>query len=461
MNEAFDAFLKQTPVFQLAMILCIALACESAARMRQLRWAYSAVVFLTIGLWYFLDPLYRPGAYATFTDAEFDLAYAQVCIFLVSFRLLIEAFLPRTLSRSLSGFDPRQLSTGNVVSVILAVWLVLFCIGMYRANFRFVDTLLPLQSRASWGKAEMWARPRFGGAFTFLISAAGYTYLLICSVFGVIAVATTSAGQRFLMLCLMTLTWPMFMLSGTRSNLLAVVVPTIISVLVMKRWSRSKQVLFIIVCAAVINAAMLATIASRNVGFDKYFAQEDAIDQLTEKEHEGLNMPEELMYINHYQEFGVLEPEWGYEYFAQAVNFVPRGIWPGKPFPGEKFSGLRAGFLRNGEIAATISNGLIGQGVQNFGTWLGPVAPSVLLACFGYWICVLPCSGELFLRCSLAIFAIALIPNLGRDITLFTLWPLVFGAMAVNFYETSNGIKGRSPRGMTSLSSNHEKADGA
>lgn len=445
MLDALDAFLNQSVVFQVALMLNFALVCESASRMKQLRWGYAAVVYLTVGLWYFLDPLYRPDAYKTFSATEFDLAYSQVCLFLLSFRLLVEIVLPTTAARSLAGFDPRVLSTGSVVSVILSVWVVLFLIGMYRANFRFIDTLLPLQSRAQWGKAEMWARPRFGGAFTFLVSAAGYTYLLICSVFGVIAVATTSTPQRLLMIMLAILTWPMFMLSGTRSNLLAVVLPTILAILVMKRWSRGKQVLFITVCGLIINAAMLATIASRNVGFDKYFSREDAIEQLTEKEHEGLNMPEELMYINHYQDYDVLQPEWGYEYFAQAVNFVPRGLWPGKPFPGEKFSALRAGYLRNGEVAATISNGLVGQGVQNFGRWIGPVAPAILMALFGRWICRLPSSGDRFLRCSLAIFAIALIPNLGRDITLFVLWPLVFGAFAVTLYENSAGINRTNP----------------
>ncbi len=437
MFELQEALFSQVAAFQVALAVTLLLLAECLVRIKELRAGICALVLATIGLWYFVDPVYRPAAYADFTHDQMQTVYLQVLIFLVAFRLLIWLVAPPVPVRALRAFDPRELSRGRVVGSILLVWVILFAIGMTRANFDFLGTLLPLQSRAAWGRSEMWARPRFGGSFSFLISAAGYSYLLCCASFGVISVATRSSRQRWLMFGLMLLTWPMFMLSGTRSNFLAVVMPLILSVLFLRRWSRGQQLLFLGGCLIAINFAMLVTIASREKGFDRFFSQDDALESLGEQEHEGLNMPEELVYINAYQESGLLEPEWGYEYFSQAVNFIPRAVWPGKPFPGEKFSALRVGYL-NGEVAATISNGLVGQGVQNFGRWLGPVAPAVLLSLLARWLCRFPLRGNRFLRAALTIFTLALIPNLGRDITLFTLWPVIFGALGIYFYEKSH-----------------------
>ncbi|MFN8706347.1 MAG: hypothetical protein ACK50J_06670, partial [Planctomyces sp.] len=160
---------------------------------------------------------------------------------------------------------------------------------------------------------------------------------------------------------------------------------------------------------------------------------ENAIE---DAKHLGLNMPEEMLYINRYQDQGLLTPEWGHEYFAQAANFIPRPLWPGKPFPGEKFAVLRVGYHR-GQVAATISQGLIGQGVQNFGRWLGPLAPALLMCGLVSLMCRLPRTGDPFLRSCLIIFLMALIPNLGRDLTMFTVWPAIFGYLAMRYYENT------------------------
>ena len=179
---------------------------------------------------------------------------------------------------------------------------------------------------------------------------------------------------------------------------------------------------------------MLIVIQYRNFGIDQLFSTEDAFKSAVEAKHLGLNMTEELVFLNRYQANLSLPVEWGYNYFTNAVNFIPRALWENKPNPGHRFAELRVGFHR-GELAATISNGVIGQGVANFGKWLGPIAPAVLLLFLCSWICNFIKRRRTFLRACVVLVCLSTIPNLGRDITLLTLWPLIFGTIAVITFE--------------------------
>ena len=439
---------SQPVMFQIVLLILLLLIAESAFRLKQLRWGIAGIVYITIGLWYFIDPIYRPEVYEWLSDSEWTTVYIQVLIFLVAFRLTVEVLVPRTASRVLRTFNPRELDSGSFVTTVLLLWSILFLIGMYRADFRFLDALFPMGAR--WQGAQMWSRARLGGFADFLSSLGMYGYLMTCAVFGLIALGTRRPSLRFGMLGMMCLTWPMFALSGSRSLLLTVAVPSILGALILKRWSRLQQGLFLAVCFLTINTIMLVSITYRSKGVNQFFLEEDYSAALEDAEHNGLNMPEELAYINSYQLEGRLEPELGYEYFSQAVNFVPRFIWPGKPFPGEKFAALRVGY-HNGTVAATVSNGLVGQGVQNFGRWIGPAVPAILLAILTAWMCRLTKRGIPFLRSSVVIFLMSLIPNLGRDITLLNLWPAIFACAGVFVYEKMNGTRMVAPAQKTQL----------
>lgn len=438
----FDMILgifNQCMMYQVALVTLVILILDSVSRMKQLRYAYSAIVFLTIGLWYFVDPVYRGEDYAKY-NSELSRVYLQVLTFLISFRVLVSAFPRKTLSSSMRNFDPKRLDRSGFVQTLLTVWFILFVVGMYRADFRIFDALYPLGGR--WSGAQMWSRGRFGGSTDFLVSLASYSYLMCCTAFGLVAVGTKKGGVRLLMIFLICLTWPMFALGGSRSLFLTVIVPTILAVLIQKDWSRGKQVAFLGACFFLINLIMLITIQYRNEGVSKFFQEESFTTAIEKTEHAGLNMPEELVFINRYHEQGLLKPQMGYEYFAQAINFVPRAIWPSKPFPGREFAILRIGFLR-GSVAATISNGIVGQGVQNFGMLAGPLAPAFILSLMIAWICNLPLKGDPFLRACLVIFFMALIPNLGRDLTLMTLWPAIIATFGVMFIEKKSGSSPR------------------
>lgn len=439
MLEMFSNIPSQPILYQMGLFLTIALAVESLLRIRYLKWAIGCLAFCTIGLWYFIDPIYRPEEYTRrFTIDQQNTAYAQVIVFLLALRLSLETFVGRTRSSVLRSFDPNAFASQRVAKALITLWAILFLIGVARMDFRVLDALFPMSGR--WDR--LWARPRFGGSTAFLVSVGEYSYQIVCAGFGLVAVATRKRKVRSLMMVMIMLTWPMFLLSGTRHQLLAVGLPTVLAILVLKPWSRFKQIVFLLTLGFILNAAFLVVIQYRNSGISNFFAERYAYEEEpAETKHLGLNMPMELMYLLGYQQNGDIAIEWGYNYYAHAVNFIPRAFWADKPFPGETFSDLRVGRNYRGDVNATISHGIVGQGVTNFGPWLGPVAAALIICLLTGWACRITSRGNPFLRACLILVVMGKIPNLGRDITLFAAWPVIFGYLGVLFYEKQTGTK--------------------
>ncbi len=78
---------------------------------------------------------------------------------------------------------------------------------------------------------------------------------------------------------------------------------------------------------------------------------------------------------------------------------------------------------------------MIGQGVVNFGRILGPAAAALIMS---FWVVILARQDLQITklgRLPLFAFGMILTFNLGRDVTLLTLYPFVFGVMAVWWLE--------------------------
>jgi hypothetical protein len=87
----------------------------------------------------------------------------------------------------------------------------------------------------------------------------------------------------------------------------------------------------------------------------------------------------------------------------------------------------------SGGIAASVSTGMIGQGVVNFGRLLGPIAAALLMS---IWVAVLArqdLMGHDLGHLLLYSIGIVLTFNMGRDITLLTIYPFVFGWILLNW----------------------------
>jgi hypothetical protein len=183
---------------------------------------------------------------------------------------------------------------------------------------------------------------------------------------------------------------------------------------------------------------MKSIIAYRNIGFEFLFDQKNQnIISLGTQKHLGLNMLEELCFINTFYQDKLFELRYGEGYITELANIIPRAIWPNKPLISIDYAILR-GFGGNSNdigVFATISTGFIGQGIINFGPYFGAIAPGLLLALWTGFLSRLWVQRESVLRRSLFLFGLGLTFNLGRDLTLLTLWPMIFGYLLVRFLE--------------------------
>ncbi|QDT55837.1 hypothetical protein Pan44_38850 [Caulifigura coniformis] len=414
------------------------LLANAFAAMHLLRNVMASVVYLTVALWYLMDPFMYPKDYARFPPESVSFAFLQTTVFLLALRALLN-FVPRTKTEALRQFSVEDLDHGALQRVLLVTWAVLFVYGLSRVEWNIVTALYPVEARSNYS-SYMWHRGRFGGSFDFLVSSGDYLYRAVCSLFGFFYVVSRNTTRRRVMLFMMLLTWPMFVCTGTRSVLLSVCVPAILAVLLIKKWTLFQKAVFVGVVGLLINLTMIVMLEYRDRGIDEIGREERALGQVVEKRHLGRNMAEELIYLNRYMNSGKMHVRWGAEYLECALNFVPRSIWKNKPFPGQQFSELRVGKYTSGpfkgQAVATISTGLIGQGVDNFGLYAGPVAPAVLLVLYFWWLCKqLTSGGHRMLRIGLVLAALGKIPHLGRGMTLFDLWPIVFLAVGIKFYE--------------------------
>src|SRR6266550_3187368 len=88
-----------------------------------------------------------------------------------------------------------------------------------------------------------------------------------------------------------------------------------------------------------------------------------------------------LYFFNMYLETGGTSPAYGARYLNELLNFVPRVIWPSKPMIGIDYAKWRGFESEDGELGVntTVSTGMIGGVVLNFGQILGPVAAGILM----------------------------------------------------------------------------------
>ena len=400
----------------------------------------------TVAVWYVGDAFYNDyaGEYTTeFSSQVLQYAWLQVAWFLIVFLLvtpLVHRWVnARHLHRGSGILQMFKHGVGQPVFQNQLNHLFLGCVLLWVslaivAAIRVQDDILYYFFPFLGHKAEPWGRGRLGGGFDALLSVAFYLQQLASATFGVVAAFSTHRRTRFLALAFCLLSWPYFVFDRTRNTMLAVVIPGIVSCAFLRlRGGMLKKVIVLVCCFLLVNAWMKFVIANRSGTTITHALQEKGFS-LSDQEkvhHEGLNMYEELCWITAFIEQGAYHPNWGGRYYAEAVNVIPRTLWPGKPQIGIDYAIARGQGFEGGQagVGATISTGMIGQGVVNFGRFLGPAAAALIMS---FWVAALArldLNFEKMGRILLYAFGLILTFNLGRDITLITLYPFVFGAM--------------------------------
>lgn len=423
---------------------------------RQKGWGIPMLAVLgTAGAWYLGDALYNDYNQYDLTFGEGTLlnAWWEVLLFFVSFGIMVP-IVHRQMNSHLMGGESRifqmvrdrgiesdafQQQITILAGALLGPWLILMGLGLFRTNFDFIGLFFPYLGE----KSDPWARDRIGTGFDAVYAFAGYIQLMLTALWGALFALSKRPGTMCLSGLVYFLSAPFYIFDRTRSYMLAILLPGFMAFVALRmRSGMVVRMAVVVVSFIALQGWMKFVLDNRgqttiSEAFKTGGTQDLAVKS---QKHLGFNMFEELAYINYFIANGAYKVNWGTRYFAEIVNPIPRVLWPGKPMIGIDYAiarGMKYGeqAAKSGGIAASISTGMIGQGVVNFGRILGPITSALLMA---IWVAVLArmdlMGGD---PGHLLLYAIGLVLtyNMGRDITLLILYPFIFGWILVNLIE--------------------------
>jgi hypothetical protein len=299
-----------------------------------------------------------------------------------------------------------------------------------------LGAVFPLDGRAG---PTMWGRSGVeSSASGFLISFGGYVFNAVTAFLGVLVFFQRTTAWRLLAGAMFAITLPYFFLAGARSHFLAAVMPFMLTYLFYGRHRLILKLAILAIAFLCLNEGFKFVKVFRLGGFREVLTSRNPYELLGEDVRQtDLNMIQELCFVNAYLETGGTSPAYGGRYLNELLNFIPRSIWPSKPLIGIDYAKWR-GFESDDDetgVNTTISSGMIGGGVLNFGRIFGPVAAGILMA---LWIGLLIRWWEQrrsLLRLVLFMLGAGLTFNLGRDISMLVLWPVIFGYCFVRLAE--------------------------
>lgn len=405
----------------------------------------ACMVLATVSVWYVGDVFYNDlDVYLeTIGQASIEAAWWQVLCFVVAFGVLVQPVhrlvngrLREKTSQTMAYLETDVLRTLGLQSridvlgrALLVAWLGLTAIGLLRVEGDAVGLFAPYLGE----KSDPWGRGQIGGGFSALISLAGYLQLFLTASFGVLAALAINRRTRNMALLVCFLAMPFYVFDRTRNTMLAAVFPGVLAFVFFRLRSGLLTKGLVLVGGFLVVDFWFSIVMANRSGTDfdiqgALAGQSNRADEANVR-HEGLNMLEELAWIDHFMETGAYVPNMGQRYFAEFVNPVPRALWKNKPKIGLDYAVARGQSASgpDGEVTATISTGMIGQGVVNFGKILGPMAAAVLMA---LWVALLARQDLLGTEpARMILYGVGFILtfNMGRDITLLVIYPFLFG----------------------------------
>ncbi len=428
--------------YVLGVLVLLGLIVE-ACRLNRRAWCVPCLlVYATVGAWYFSSiPSQGPTTFLMkFGPAVTNQALYQTILFLVAYRVAVQYLLPHRNVPEVTASVASRFPPGILTSflfMLAAFWLVLFVAGLARAEWQLAAILWPPVSGA---KVGMFSRGGIGQGTDFLVSTGGYLYVVVCASFGVLAILARGL-TRWIAGALFVFVSPYFFFDHARSNILALTLPSVFCYLVSTWGQWWKKALVGIVFLLALELWFGQVMHSRgDSGENRTTAM---LEFVPSEEGEGgllgLDMFSELCYIDTFVQNGDYRPNWGQRYLAELANAVPRALWSNKPLIGYDYAYARgfrdASGSEEDAVYATISTGMIGQGISNFGRFFGVIAAALLMT---GWTAIL---SKLWLRRyelpRFLLFSVGcgLTFNLGRDITLLVLWPFVFAYGLVRLLE--------------------------
>jgi oligosaccharide repeat unit polymerase len=424
--------------FYLAAVVLVVLTVESCVKLlKRDSFGITVVVYITVFAWYFIDPFLNPEQYDYLPPFLLGQSYGQVLLFLIAFRVVILAVVRLIVRQSSTAVSVTQHVTPEQVLIAAGtIWLLLFVIGIARLGGDVIGAVFPIDSRAG---VTMWGRGAVETSATgFLVASGGYLFNAITAFLGVLVFFQRSPSWRLLACAMFGISLPYFFLEGARSHFLAALLPFIITYLFYGRHPLVVRLAVLAVAFVCLDQGFKFVTAFRGTGFRELLAAENPYELVDEDLRQtGLNMIQELCFANAYLDLGAGSPAYGGRYLNELVNFVPRAIWPSKPLIGIDYAKWRGFESPDSElgVVATVSTGMIGGGVLNFGQIFGPVAAGILMALWTGLLIRWWGQRRSLMRLVLFMLGAGLTFNIGRDISLLVLWPVIFAYVFVRLTE--------------------------
>jgi len=424
--------------FYLAAAALLVLTVESCVKLlNRNSFSVTLLVYVTIFAWYFVDPFINPEQYDYLPPFLIGQSYGQVLLFLIGFRLFTPVAVRWIVrQRSTGVFAMQRVTPEQILIATGAIWLALFAFGIARMGGDVIGAVFPIDSRAG---VTMWGREAVASSASgFLVASGAYLFNAITAFLGVLVFFQRSALWRVLAGAMFVITLPYFFFEGARSHFLAVLLPFIITYLFYGRHLLVVKLVVLAVAFVCLDQGFKFVTVFRGTGFREVLAAENPYELVDEDVRQtGLNMIQELCFANAYLDLGAGSQAYGGRYLNDLLNVVPRAIWHSKPLIGIDYAKWRGFESPDSElgVVATVSTGMIGGGVLNFGQVLGPVAAGILMALWTGLLIRWWEQRQSLLRLVLFMLGAGLTFNLGRDISLLVLWPVIFAYFFVRLAE--------------------------
>src|SRR6476646_1333792 len=439
---SFEAFFRSTVAqeltFYLAAVVLVVLTVESCIKLlNRDSFGITVGVYVTVFAWYFVDPFINPEQYDFLPPSSLGQSYGQVVLFLIGFRVFAPVAIRWIVGRRSSGVFDVRLTPERILIASGALWLLLFIIGIARMGGDVMGAVFPLDGRAG---PTMWGRSGVESSGSgFLISFAAYVFNAVTAFLGVLVFFQRTTAWRLLAGAMFAITLPYFFFAGARSHFLAAVLPFILTYLFYGRHLLILKLAILAIAFFCLNEGFKFVTAFRLGGFREVLTSENPYELLGEDSTQsGLNMIQELCFVNTYLETGNGSPAYGARYLNELLNFIPRAIWPSKPLIGIDYAKWRGFESDEGDLGVntTVSSGMIGGGVLNFGQFFGPVAAGILMALWTGLLIRWWEQRKSLLRLVLFMLGAGLTFNLGRDISMLVIWPVIFAYFFVRLAES-------------------------
>lgn len=358
----------------LLIIVCGALLSDLRRDVRRLVRGRS-VVLIGIVSWFLLEGIQLSPVLRTFSQATFDFSIFCVALslvgFLIGYHLLRPSAFFEPVAQQLVELD----NPDRLWRVIVACAAIGFAPVLYYSGFQLLALLDGiLGMRSSWG--GLIGRGRYGGfrdamlmLEQFALGAGAVSTVLLLD-------RRVGAGRR--LACAGFALWPLLRAygSGTRSTMITAVLP-VLAVVYYRATPRWQKTLVVAGLCSVpfVYTFMAAMVISRGSGefqwSDAGKAEYVGSEMLQELAYIVTNVPDKVPY------------QWGYNYFVQVVNPIPRFLWPGKPTldSGILMAQVKGMVNKEGEVYLTNSPGLIGEMYLNLG-----ILGVFTLSLFGGWL---------------------------------------------------------------------------